>query len=74
MKLGLGSSELIVDLFSGGGGASKGIELALGRSLFRGKPLSATAQTRMCGNSVSPPMAAALVKANLGGVAERIAA
>lgn len=29
-----------------------------------GKPLSQEAQIRMCGNSVSPPMAAALVRAN----------
>jgi DNA (cytosine-5)-methyltransferase 1 len=27
-------------------------------------PLSATAQVRMCGNSVSPPVAEALVRAN----------
>lgn len=29
-------------------------------------PLSATAQVRMCGNSVSPPQAEALVRANFG--------
>ncbi|MCK9549299.1 DNA (cytosine-5-)-methyltransferase [Aquamicrobium sp.] len=31
---------------------------------FNGKPLSKTAQIRMCGNSVCPPLAAALIKAN----------
>lgn len=31
-----------------------------------GKPLTKTAQVRMCGNSVSPPVAAALAGANLG--------
>ncbi|MEX2964241.1 DNA cytosine methyltransferase [Microbulbifer sp. TYP-18] len=31
-----------------------------------GKPLSKTAQTRMCGNSVSPAVARALVRANCG--------
>lgn len=40
-----------------------------------GKRLNKTAQVRMCGNSVCPPVAAALVRANLGvGDAERRAA
>ena len=30
-----------------------------------GKPLTKTAQIRMCGNSVSPPVAAAIVRANV---------
>lgn len=30
-----------------------------------GKPLTKTAQVRMCGNSVSPPVAAAIVRANV---------
>jgi len=30
-----------------------------------GKPLTKTAQVRMCGNSVPPPVAAALVRANV---------
>jgi DNA (cytosine-5)-methyltransferase 1 len=34
--------------------------------LFNGKPMTKTAQTRMCGNSVSPPMAEAIIRANLG--------
>lgn len=38
--------------------------------IFRGKPLTKTAQVKACGNSVCPPMAAALVAANLGQVAE----
>jgi DNA (cytosine-5)-methyltransferase 1 len=33
---------------------------------FKGKPLTKTAQVRMCGNSVCPPMARALVLANVG--------
>lgn len=32
--------------------------------MYNGKPLSKSAQVRMCGNSVCPPVAAALVKAN----------
>lgn len=32
---------------------------------FNGKPLTKTAQVRMCGNSVAPPIAAAIVRANL---------
>jgi len=46
--------ELIVDSFAGGGGASLGMELALGRS----------PDIAMCGNSVCPPLAAAIVAAN----------
>jgi DNA (cytosine-5)-methyltransferase 1 len=33
---------------------------------FNGKPLTKTAQVRMCGNSVCPPLAAAIVAANVG--------
>ena len=33
---------------------------------FEGKPLTKTAQVRMCGNSVSPPNAAAMVRAQFG--------
>jgi DNA (cytosine-5)-methyltransferase 1 len=36
-----------------------------------GKPLTKTAQVRMCGNSVCPPMAAALVRANCSSAAIR---
>lgn len=40
-----------------------------------GKPLTKTAQIRMCGNSVCPPMAEALVRANFASAeAERVAA
>lgn len=35
---------------------------------YAGKPLTKTAQVRMCGNSVSPWPAAALVRANMHGV------
>lgn len=37
---------------------------------FNGKPLPKSSQTRMCGNSVCPPMAAALVAANCPDLAE----
>lgn len=47
--------EIIVDLFAGGGGASTGIG---------GKRLPKAAQVRMCGNSVCPPIARAIVAAN----------
>jgi len=39
-----------------------------------GKPLTKTAQVRMCGNSVSPPNAAAMVRAQFGLEPARIAA
>lgn len=39
-----------------------------------GVPFTKTAQVRMCGNSVSPPVAAAIVRANLAEMAEREAA
>lgn len=42
--------------------------------LFKGKPLSKGAQVRMCGNSVCPPMAEALVRANYGAARVRRAA
>lgn len=41
---------------------------------FQGKPLTKTAQVRMCGNSVVPQLAAALVRANLGAPAARAVA
>jgi DNA (cytosine-5)-methyltransferase 1 len=31
---------------------------------YKGKPMTKTAQVRMCGNSVCPPLAAAIVAAN----------
>jgi DNA (cytosine-5)-methyltransferase 1 len=34
---------------------------------YNGKPMTKTAQVRMCGNSVCPPLAAAIVSANLLG-------
>lgn len=40
--------------------------------LYNGKPLSKTAQIRMCGNSVNPQVAEALVRANYQGNAERV--
>lgn len=93
--------ELVVDLFAGGGGASSGIEQALGRMVdiamrmlqprelylcqgFRpgyiidrgadGRILTKTEQVRMVGNSVSPPVAEALVRANAADLIVRVAA
>lgn len=42
--------------------------------VFNGKPLSKAAQIRMCGNSVCPPVAAALVRANVVAGIEEVAA
>jgi DNA (cytosine-5)-methyltransferase 1 len=42
--------------------------------MANGKPLPKHAQVRMCGNSVSPPMAAALVRANVPDMASWSAA
>lgn len=58
--------ELIIDNFAGGGGASTGIDASGARI-----PLTKTAQVRMCGNSVCPPLAAALVRANVPELAVR---
>ncbi|MNX49187.1 Modification methylase BspRI [compost metagenome] len=41
---------------------------------YKGKPLSATAQVRMCGNSVSPYHAAAIVAANVGEARSAVSA
>lgn len=42
--------------------------------IYEGKPLSKTSQIRMCGNSVCPPLAAALVRANTASISEQAAA
>lgn len=62
---------LIIDCFAGGGGASKGIELALNRPIdiaithdYDGKPYPIKEQVARIGNSVVPIMAKALVQAN----------
>jgi DNA (cytosine-5)-methyltransferase 1 len=34
--------------------------------IYKGKPLTKTSQVRMCGNSVAPPVAAAIIRANFG--------
>jgi DNA (cytosine-5)-methyltransferase 1 len=41
--------------------------------IVNGKPLSKTAQVRMCGNSVCPPLAAALARAQFAGAEEAVA-
>ncbi len=41
---------------------------------FNGKPMTKTAQVRMCGNSVCPPLAEAIVRANFGAVGAEVAA
>jgi DNA (cytosine-5)-methyltransferase 1 len=38
--------------------------------ILEGKPLTKTAQIRMCGNSVCPPMSEALVRANFAAASE----
>ena len=40
---------------------------------YNGKPLTKTAQIRMCGNSVCPPLAEAIVRANYGYVQSKAA-
>lgn len=67
---------IIVDLFAGGGGASTGIEAALGRfapayDLSRAK--TKAAKVRLIGNSVCPEVAEAIIRANFE-VAEELAA
>lgn len=65
--------EIIVDNFAGGGGASTGMELATGRPVaiaiidrdYLGNEYGKTKQVARCGNAVCPPMAMALVRANL---------
>lgn len=42
--------------------------------MYRGKPLTKTAQVRMVGNSVSPYVAKALAAANIGSEVEQVAA
>lgn len=61
------NDELIVDNFAGGGGASTGIEMGLFRHVGRLQEIKLTnkAQIRMCGNSVCPPVAAAIVRTNV---------
>jgi DNA (cytosine-5)-methyltransferase 1 len=69
--------------------ADIGMRMLVPRELFRaqgfpdtyrielqvnGKPLSKGAQVRMCGNSVVPPLAAALVRANFAAQAKEAAA
>ena len=60
------ADELIVDFFAGGGGMSTAMHLAnyIITHGHDGRRFSKTAQVRMCGNSVSPPPAIALIKAN----------
>jgi site-specific DNA-cytosine methylase len=85
------SLPLIIDNFAGGGGASSGIEAALGRAIdiainhdpaaaqgfpadYKFPPVQSTA-IRLIGNSVCPPVAEALVRANLPEqCAERVVA
>ena len=70
-------SELFVDNFAGGGGASTGIEMAIGRSVdiainhdpdaiaMHKANHPKAKQVARCGNAVTPPVPAALVRANL---------
>lgn len=66
---------LVVDLFAGGGGASTGLEAALGRRVDIAVRFADTydlsaaktksAQVRLIGNSVCPEVAEAVVRANV---------
>lgn len=72
--------EIVVDNFAGGGGASTGIEIAIGRSVdiainhhskVKGdKPYPKSEQVARCGNAVCPPIPTALVRANLPELCE----
>lgn len=42
--------------------------------LYKGKPMSKTSQVRMCGNSVCPPIAAAIARAQFVGKRSEVAA
>lgn len=84
---------LVVDNFAGGGGASTGIEMAIGRSVdiaINHDP-DAIAMHRVnhpatrhycedvwqvarCGNAVTPPVPAALVRANLPEMCKGVSA
>lgn len=100
-QAGLNFDEITVDNFAGGGGASMGIELGLGRpvdiainhdidairmhevnhphtrhfceSVWDVDPVEVT-QVARCGNSVCPPLSEALVRANMGQMAQQVAA
>jgi site-specific DNA-cytosine methylase len=77
--------EQTVVHFAGGGGSCTGIEQALGFSPDHAtfydprtgetttRPLTKEEQIRMCGNSVCPPVAAALVRKNCPEMAIRTA-
>jgi DNA (cytosine-5)-methyltransferase 1 len=41
--------------------------------IYNGKPLTKTAQVRMCGNSVSPNAAEAIINANAGIISDKVA-
>lgn len=63
------NGDLIIDCFAGGGGASVGIEMALGRPVdiaINHDPQAIPVKERVAkiGNSVVPIMAEALVAAN----------
>lgn len=67
----MNTDDLIIDCFAGGGGASTGIEAALGRPIdiavnhdYTGAKYSTANQVAKIGNSVVPIMAKLLVQAN----------
>ena len=71
------SVGLVVDLFAGAGGASVGLEAALGRpvdvAINHNAVAMAVHKANLIGNSVSPETAQALVAANLPQDAEAVA-
>lgn len=65
---------LFVDNFAGGDGANTGIELAIGRNVDialnydpDSRVYPKNKQVARCGNAVTPPVPAAMVRANLPG-------
>ncbi len=70
MSLALRDDELIVDNFAV---VQRAGRMARVQATYR-TSLTKTAQVRMCGNSVSPPPAAALIRAQFRGKAREAAA
>ncbi|WP_337996186.1 hypothetical protein [Oleispirillum naphthae] len=58
-------NEIILDSFAGGGEADF-VDIE-----YNGKRLSKASQVRMCGNSVPPVMAEAIVRANAADLARQ---
>ena len=73
---------MMLDMLGGGSGGYHARELFLAQGfphdyvidpIYNGKPLPKSKQVRACGNSVCPPLAAALVRANCADMAAKTA-